>query len=228
MCASTTALRYPSYMNNDLIGIIASLCAHKRAYIHTHIRTHAHTHTHTHTMRAGDTLQATWDSACTHAFALTHLRHTRATQVSTVMCASTTTLRYPSYMNNDLIGIIASLIPTPRLHFLMTGYTPLTSINFEVRTLTCMCAVFFGSSSCVLPYSSFFGSFLFRPCMCGMLFCGPFKNKVPRAKICQIRCTRQGILSCIHHDPSFSQNTFARGLNKRPPVCPPTRQTCVR
>lgn len=31
------------------------------------------------------------------------------------------------YMNNDLIGLIASLIPTPRLHFLMTGYTPLTT-----------------------------------------------------------------------------------------------------
>ena len=30
-------------------------------------------------------------------------------------------------MNNDLIGLIAPLIPTPRLHFLMTGFTPLTS-----------------------------------------------------------------------------------------------------
>merc|ERR1712200_198590 len=37
------------------------------------------------------------------------------------------TLRYPSYMNNDLIGLIAPLIPTPKLHFLMTGYTPLTT-----------------------------------------------------------------------------------------------------
>lgn len=46
--------------------------------------------------------------------------------VSTVMSAATTTLRYPGYMNNDLIGLLASLIPTPRCHFLMTGYTPLT------------------------------------------------------------------------------------------------------
>jgi len=30
-------------------------------------------------------------------------------------------------MNNDLIGLISPLIPTPRLHFLMTGYTPLSS-----------------------------------------------------------------------------------------------------
>lgn len=46
--------------------------------------------------------------------------------VSTVMAASTTTLRYPSYMNNDMVGLLASLVPTPRCHFLMTGYTPLT------------------------------------------------------------------------------------------------------
>jgi tubulin gamma len=51
------------------------------------------------------------------------------TLVSTVMAASTATLRYPSYMNNDLVGLLASLIPTPRTHFLVTGYTPLTVEN---------------------------------------------------------------------------------------------------
>jgi len=54
--------------------------------------------------------------------------------VSTVMSASTTTLRYPGYMNNDLVGLLASLIPTPRCHFLMTGYTPLT-VERQVRPL---------------------------------------------------------------------------------------------
>merc|ERR1719326_2561470 len=54
--------------------------------------------------------------------------------VSTVMAASTTTLRYPGYMNNDLIGMLASLIPTPRCHFLMTGYTPLT-IDRQTTTI---------------------------------------------------------------------------------------------
>lgn len=49
--------------------------------------------------------------------------------VSTVMAASTTTLRYPGYMNNDLVGLIASLIPTPSCHFLLTGYTPLTVLD---------------------------------------------------------------------------------------------------
>lgn len=47
------------------------------------------------------------------------------------MSASTTTLRYPGYMHNDLVGIVASLIPTPRCHFLMTSYTPFTSDNVE-------------------------------------------------------------------------------------------------
>jgi len=47
--------------------------------------------------------------------------------VSNVLSASTSTLRYPGYMNNDLIGLFASLIPTPRCHFLMTAYTPLST-----------------------------------------------------------------------------------------------------
>ncbi|KAE8445683.1 hypothetical protein EG329_012981 [Mollisiaceae sp. DMI_Dod_QoI] len=51
--------------------------------------------------------------------------------VSTVMSASTTTLRYPGYMHNDLVSIVASLIPTPRCHFLMTAYTPFTGDNVE-------------------------------------------------------------------------------------------------
>ena len=42
------------------------------------------------------------------------------------MSACTATLRYPGYMNNDLLSIISPLIPTNKLHFLMTGYTPLT------------------------------------------------------------------------------------------------------
>jgi tubulin gamma len=51
--------------------------------------------------------------------------------VSTVMSASTSTLRYPGYMNNDLVGLIASLIPTPRCHFLQTSYTPFTGEDMD-------------------------------------------------------------------------------------------------
>jgi len=49
------------------------------------------------------------------------------------MSGSTSTLRYPGYMNNDLISLISSLIPTPRLHFLISAYTPLTSDNTVKR-----------------------------------------------------------------------------------------------
>ncbi len=59
------------------------------------------------------------------------------------MAASTQTLRYPGYMNNDLVGIIASLIPTPRCHFLMTSYTPFTSDQIDkvnTRLANAICA----------------------------------------------------------------------------------------
>lgn len=52
-------------------------------------------------------------------------------QVSTVMAASTQPIRFPSYMNNSLVDILASLIPTPRCHFLMTSYTPFTGDQID-------------------------------------------------------------------------------------------------
>lgn len=30
-------------------------------------------------------------------------------------------------MNNDLVSLVASLVPTPSLHFLAPGYTPLSA-----------------------------------------------------------------------------------------------------
>jgi len=32
-------------------------------------------------------------------------------------------------MNNDLVGLVASLIPSPRCHYLITGYTPIAFDN---------------------------------------------------------------------------------------------------
>ncbi|KFD58337.1 hypothetical protein M513_00563 [Trichuris suis] len=49
--------------------------------------------------------------------------------VSTVMSASTAPLRFPSYANNDVLSMLACLIPSPRLHFLITGYTPYTAAD---------------------------------------------------------------------------------------------------
>ena len=48
------------------------------------------------------------------------------TLISTVMAAATSTLRYPSYMNNDMVSILSSLIPNLKCHFLITGYTPIS------------------------------------------------------------------------------------------------------
>ena len=65
--------------------------------------------------------------------------------VSTIMSVSTATLRYPSYMNNDLIGLIAPLIPTPNLHFLMTGYAKHFIINcqcYRIRQYVAIWATF--------------------------------------------------------------------------------------
>uniref|UniRef100_A0A0A9Z6C4 Tubulin gamma chain n=1 Tax=Lygus hesperus TaxID=30085 RepID=A0A0A9Z6C4_LYGHE len=54
--------------------------------------------------------------------------------VSTVMAASTATLRYPGYMNNDLLSMLAALIPTPRCHFICTGYTPTTLDTANIQS----------------------------------------------------------------------------------------------
>jgi tubulin gamma len=71
------------------------------------------------------------DNAALNRIATERLRITNPsvdhlnTLVATIMAASTTTLRYPGSMHNDWSALLASLIPTPRCHFLMTGYTPL-------------------------------------------------------------------------------------------------------
>merc|ERR1712159_567924 len=73
------------------------------------------------------------DNAALNRVALDHLNtttpdfsHTNSL-VSKIMAASTTTLRHPGYMNNDLVGLIASLIPVPSCNFLMAGLTPLVN-----------------------------------------------------------------------------------------------------
>ena len=88
-------------------------------------------------VRSQSVLSIQITSASDRAFTLKALVLTRLdigyyqSQVSTVMSASTTTLRYPGYMNNDLVGMIASLIPTPKCHFLQTSYTPFTSDGID-------------------------------------------------------------------------------------------------
>lgn len=51
------------------------------------------------------------------------------TLISAVMAASTSTLRYPGYTNNNLASILSTLVPTPRCHFISASYTPVQSIE---------------------------------------------------------------------------------------------------
>ena len=44
-----------------------------------------------------------------------------------VMANLSATLRFPGYMHNDLVALVASLVPTPLCHFLVAGYTPLSA-----------------------------------------------------------------------------------------------------
>lgn len=53
---------------------------------------------------------------------------------ATVIAASTQSIRFPGSTYTDLVSLVASLIPTPRCHFLTTSYTPFTSDQIdEVR-----------------------------------------------------------------------------------------------
>ncbi|KAJ7461848.1 gamma tubulin [Mycena galericulata] len=45
---------------------------------------------------------------------------------STVIAASTQTIRFPGALYSNLINIVTSLVTTPRCHFLTTAYTPFT------------------------------------------------------------------------------------------------------
>ncbi|KAJ7035530.1 gamma tubulin [Mycena alexandri] len=55
---------------------------------------------------------------------------------STVIAASTQTIRFPGAMYSDLISITTSLVITPRCHFLTTAYTPFTGPDVEEAKAT--------------------------------------------------------------------------------------------
>jgi len=57
--------------------------------------------------------------------------------VSATMSASTCCIRFPGQLNCDLRKIAVNMIPFPRLHFFMTGFSPLTSRGSQqYRALT--------------------------------------------------------------------------------------------
>ncbi|OAY76116.1 Tubulin beta-4 chain [Ananas comosus] len=57
--------------------------------------------------------------------------------ISTTMSGVTCCLRFPGQLNSDLRKLAVNLIPFPRLHFFMVGFTPLTSRGSQqYRALT--------------------------------------------------------------------------------------------
>lgn len=61
------------------------------------------------------------ETASSEAITINHVN----ALVSSVLSVSTASLRYPGYVNSDLVSMVASLVPSPRLHFLLTAFTPL-------------------------------------------------------------------------------------------------------
>lgn len=45
------------------------------------------------------------------------------------MSGITTPLRFPGQLNSDLRKLSTNMVPFPRLHFMMTGFAPLTSVG---------------------------------------------------------------------------------------------------
>ncbi|PVV01803.1 hypothetical protein BB560_003767 [Smittium megazygosporum] len=52
--------------------------------------------------------------------------------VSRVMSGITTSLRFPGQLNSDLRKLAVNMVPFPRLHFFMSGFSPLYPDNMQV------------------------------------------------------------------------------------------------
>lgn len=55
--------------------------------------------------------------------------------VSNVLSVSTSTLRYPGYVNSDFVSMMSGLVASPRLHYLITAYTPLVESSLQASTV---------------------------------------------------------------------------------------------
>lgn len=58
--------------------------------------------------------------------------------ISAVMSGITCCLRFPGQLNSDLRKLAVNLIPFPRLHFFMVGFTPLTSRGSQQYRYFCL------------------------------------------------------------------------------------------
>ena len=112
-------------------------------------------------------------------------------------------------MNNDLVGLVASLIPTPRCHFLMTGYTPLTvererqeAVASTIRKTTgddsgmaCMCQMVL-IPACVATCQAIAARRGCAPGVCSGTGRGPYvPTRVAASQVCSLHAQRRTSLS---------------------------------
>ncbi len=76
--------------------------------------------------------------------------------ISAVMSGVTCCLRFPGQLNADLRKLAVNLIPFPRLHFFMVGFTPLTSRGSQQYRWGCLPLAFHPhadqpSPACLFP-----------------------------------------------------------------------------
>jgi len=65
---------------------------------------------------------------CTRTLSLTAPTYSDLNHlISSVMCSTTCSMRFPGQHNSDLRKLSVNLIPFPRLHFMITSFAPLTS-----------------------------------------------------------------------------------------------------
>lgn len=78
--------------------------------------------------------------------------------VANVMSMSTATLRYPGYVSNDLNSMISGLVPSPRLHFLLTSYTPLQESSANENVVSVRKTSVYDVQRRLLQYKNFMAS----------------------------------------------------------------------
>jgi len=71
--------------------------------------------------------------------------------VSMVMSAATNPLRFPGYSHSSLSEMIMPLVPSPRLHFLMAAFTPLSFADHSMPTSIKKTSVFDVMSRLIQP-----------------------------------------------------------------------------
>ncbi|KAI0431923.1 tubulin beta chain [Xylaria sp. FL1042] len=108
--------------------------------------------------------------------------------VSTVMSGISTSLRFPGQLNSDLRKLAVNMVPFPRLHFFMVGYTPLTSLwpgakAFRNLTVQALTQQMFDPKNMMAASDFRNGRFL----TCSAMFCGKLSMKEVEEQIYKVQ-----------------------------------------